>query len=154
MADTIREKIVENLAVGSAVGFLVLVVAALALVSSSRSSIEEGEALAPSSSAIAPNSVDDPAFDRVYKMINAGVVTYGAVLTIRSPEASALVGAIFSPNGELRELRYLGACASRLPAEAKDAIAGFVDADDALERAAEAVRAVSRDVNGSSEAGS
>jgi hypothetical protein len=149
-----REKIVENLAVGTAIGFLALIVAALSLVAASRSSAAEREAIAPASaSAVALAGLDDPSFDRIYEIRNAGALTYGAVLSLRSPDDSALIAAIFSPRGELRELRYLGACASRLPAEANEALDGFVGAAEALSRAAEAVRSAARGSVGGAEAG-
>jgi hypothetical protein len=155
VAETMRERIVENLAVASAIGFLALIVAALSLFAASRASAAEREALAPSpASAISLSGVDDPAFDRIYAIRNDGALTFGAVLSLRSPDSSALVGAIFSPQGELRELRYLGACASRLPADLKAALGGFVGADESLNRAAEAVRTASRGANAASEAGS
>jgi hypothetical protein len=150
-----RERIVENLAVGSAIGFLALIVAALSLVAAARSSAAERAAIAPEpASAIALSGVDDPSFDRIYEISNAGAHTYGAVLSLRSPGGSALIAAIFSPRGELRELRYLGACASRLPEDANEALGGFGGAAEALSRAAEAVRSAARGTDGAPEAGS
>ena len=144
MAETFRERLVENLAVGSAIGALAVIVAGLSLFAASRSSAAEREALAPAPLvAVAVAKVDDPAFDRIYEIRNADAVSYGAVLALRSPDDSALVGAVFSPRGELRELRYLGSCASRLPDDPRDALAGFVGAEAALSRAAEAVRSAS-----------
>jgi hypothetical protein len=155
MAATMREKIVENLAVGAAIGFLALIVAALSLVAASRSSAAEREAIAPApASSLALGSVDDPSFDRIYEIRSAGGLAYGAVLSLRSPDDSALVAAIFSPRGELRELRYLGACASRLPADANEALGGFVGATEAVNRAAEAVRSAARGTDAAPEAGS
>jgi hypothetical protein len=146
-------KIVENLAVGTALGFLTLIVAALSLVADARSIASERDALslAPLSATIAVR-VDDPSFDRIYEMHDASGLSYGAVLALRSPDDSALVQAKFSPSGELRDLRYLGACSSRLPSDVHEAVSGFTGADEALNRAADAVRAIVRGANG--EAGS
>jgi hypothetical protein len=151
MAVNVGEKIVENLAVGLALGFLTLIVAALSLVADARSIAAERGALAPApASTIIATRVVDPSFDRIYEIHDASGLQYGVVLALRSPDDSALLGAIFSPRGELRDLRYLGACSSRLPSNAKEALGGFAGANEALNRAADAVRRE----NGASEAGS
>jgi hypothetical protein len=151
----VRKKIAENLAVALALGFLTLIVAALSLLADARESAAEKEAFAPAPAATtALSRIDDPSFDRVYQIHDASGISYGTVLALRSPDDSALVGAIFSPQGELRDLRILGSCASRLPADAKEALGDFVGADEALNRAADAVRQAAGGANGTSEAGS
>jgi hypothetical protein len=152
VAIKVRERIVENLAVGLALGFLTLIVVALSLFADSRSVAAEIQALTPdTTSTIALGRIDDPSFDRIYEIRGASGLSYGVVLSFRSPDDSAIVGAIFSPRGELRGLRFLGACASRLPEDVKDALVNFVGADEALNRAADAVRNAARAANGASE---
>jgi hypothetical protein len=154
MALETREKIIENLAVGLALGFLTLTVAALSLVADSHSIVAEGGALAIApASAIVASSVYDQSFDRVFSINDTSGLSFGAVMAFRSSDDSALVRARFSPKGELLDLRYLGACASRLPADVKDALGEFVGAAEALSRAAEAVRSAARGSVGGAEAG-
>lgn len=155
MATKMREKIVESLAVGLALGFLTLILVALSLLADSNSITAECRALAsaPASAAIA-SSVDDPSFDRVYAIHDASGLSYGIIFSFRSPDDSALVRAIYSPRGELQDISYLGACAGRLPEDAKDALGSFVGANEAMNRAVEAVRSAARNSAGASEAGS
>jgi hypothetical protein len=142
MSEKMREKILENLAAGSALGFLTLLIAVFSIVVDSRSVAAEKDALAGSAaSVVAFGRVDDPDFDRVYAIRESAGSSYGVVLSERSSGASALFGAIFSPKGELRELRLLGSCSSRLPTDAKDALASFMGSEDALARAANAATA-------------
>jgi hypothetical protein len=155
MAGKMREMIVENLAVASALGFLALIVAALALVDDSRSvAAESGALAAPSATAIVASRVDDPAFDRIYEIKDASGLAFGTVLALRSQGGSALFGAVFTPQGKLRELRLLGSCASRLPSDAKEALGAFAGSEAALARAAEAVVSAAGGANAAPEADS
>ena len=144
MAQTRRERAIENLALASALGFLALVLAAISLGSDSRAAAKEREALSPTGAALeVVGRAQDPSFDRVYLVRADSNASYATVLTLRSPSCAVLVGASFSPKGELRELRYLGGPASRLPANAKDALRYFPGASEALDRAAVYVRSLS-----------
>jgi hypothetical protein len=148
-----RERIVENLAVAAALGLLALLAAAMSLIADSRSAAAERAAFAPSPAAIAGRA-DDPAFERVYSIASGAGRAFGVVLSLRSPDSSALFGAVFSPRGELRDIRILGGCSSRLPDDAMDALGLFAGAEDALARAADAVRAAARGADSSPEGGS
>jgi hypothetical protein len=148
-----RERIVENLAVAAALGLLALLAAAMSLIADSRSAAAERAAFAPYTAALA-SRVDDPAFERVFSIASGAGSAFGIVLSLRSPDASALFGAVFTPRGELREIRILGGCSSRLPDDAKGALGLFAGAEDALARAAEAVRSAARGADASPEGGS
>jgi hypothetical protein len=143
MAQGRREALIENLAVASAVGFLVIIVAAASLVSDSRESAAEGSALAEAFSASGTelaSRVDDPCFECLYSLKGVDAASFGTVIALRSQGSSTLVGALFSPQGELRGLRVLGDAESRRSIS-KEALSGLLpDADEALERAARAVR--------------
>jgi hypothetical protein len=155
VAIQLKGKVAENLAVGSALGVLTFLVAALSIFADSRVGAVERDALAPAAtSAIAANRIDDPAFDRLYSITDASGGSYGAVITLRSPDSSALIGATFSPKGELRGLRILGACSSRLPADPKESLGRFVGSDGTLDRAANAVRSATPAPNGAEDNGS
>jgi hypothetical protein len=139
MAEKLRDRVLENLATGSALGFLTLIIAVLSLVELSRSVVVEKDSFAEGSASVVMKSrVDDPDFDRVYEIREASRLTYGVVFAGRSRDASALFGATFSPKGELRDLKLIGSCSSRLPGDAKEALASFVGAEEALDRAAKA----------------
>jgi hypothetical protein len=141
MTDKIRRKVLENLAVGSALGFLTLLTAVFSIIVDSRSIASEKDALAESAApVVALGRVDDPDFDRVFAIRESSGTLYGVVFYRRSSEASALFGAIFSPKGELREVKLIGSCSSRLPKDAKDALDSFVGSEDTLARAAIAAR--------------
>lgn len=141
-----RERLLENLAVAAAIGVLLLLVAAVDLFSRSAERAGEGEVLAASFSAAEASAVletDDPSFARIYAL-RRSAPAYGAILSLRTSEGSARVAALFSPQGELRELRLVDSFADRL-SEDRQAIAGrFPDADEAFARAAESVRAAAR----------
>jgi len=139
MSEKMREKILENLAAGSALGFLTLLIAVFSIVVDSRSIAWEKDALAISAaSVVALGRVDDPDFDRVYAIRESAGSSYGVVFSKRSSRASALFGATFSPKGELRELMLLGSCSSRLPTNPKDALDSFTGSEATLSRAANA----------------
>jgi hypothetical protein len=155
MATKLRDMIVESLAIGSALGFLTLILVALSLLSDSRTIDMERNALAPPpASASVALSVDDPSFDRIFAINDASGPSYGVVFSFRSPDDSALERATFSQRGELQDIQYLGACASRLPSNAKESLDGFVGANEALHRAADAVRSAAHGSSGIPEAGS
>lgn len=143
MAANKREKMMENLAVASVLGFLAFVVGAASLFTDSNSEANERAAFARDSVSISlATHSDDPSFDRIYR-IQGATVSFGAVLNFRSPEGSALVGARFSKTGELLGLNLLGSCNSRLPAGPQDLVDMFPGADQSLARAANAVRGLS-----------
>lgn len=152
MAQDKRERIMENLAVAAVLGLLALIVGAFSVAADSSSVASERSAFDGDGSAVAlAGRADDPAFDRVFRIRSASGLSFGAVLTLRSPQGSALVGASFSSDGELLELRLLGSCVSRLPEKPQDMIGEFPGAGEALARAADKVRAISK---ASPEAGS
>lgn len=130
-----REKMIENLAIAAALGFLALMVAAISLAADSRVVAEERSVL-PGGVAVAGRA-DDPSFDRFYRFQSAAGPAYLAVIILRSPSGAALVAATYSPKGELQELRFLGSCATRLPTNARDLISAFPGADEAIGRAGE-----------------
>jgi hypothetical protein len=136
-----RERVIENLAVASALGFLSLIVASIFLFVDSRAVREERRLLAPPGSSLAiAGRAGDPSFDRVYKVQGDG--SYALAMNLRSASGAAIAALRFTPKGELQELRLLGSCASRLPADAKGLLASFPGAEDALGRAAEFARAL------------
>jgi len=145
MAVDKRERAMENLAVASVLGFLAFIVGALSFAADSNSIAVERAAFDQDGRVVVlAGHADDPAFDRVFRIQSDSSLAFGAVLTFRSPQGSALVGALFSPDGDLLELRLLGSCASRLPEKAQDLIGAFPGAGEALARAADRVRYLSR----------
>jgi hypothetical protein len=156
MATRLRERFVENLAVGSALGLLALLVAALSLIVDSNSTAFERKALAGTSAtdAVVVKKIQDPAFERIYSLHDSAGPSFGVVISLRSSADSALVAARFSPKGELMTLEYLGSCSSRLPPEPRDSLSSFAGADEALARASEAIRKAVQDGLGNAEAGS
>jgi hypothetical protein len=137
MAVDRRERVIENLAVASALGFLALIIAAASLAFGARAAEDERAALAPAGASIVElGRADDPGFGRVYKIQSDNLVTYAALMSLRSPAGVALVRAQFSSKGELQELRFLGSCASRLPPAPRELVAQFPGADEAIARAA------------------
>jgi hypothetical protein len=141
MAADKRQIIVENLALASAIGFLALVVAAVSLAADSSSVAAERSSFAAGGAAALALRVDDPSFDRLFSIQADSGLSYGSILAFRSPRGSALVRAVFTPRGELTEIRLLGSCSSRLP---KDLAGEFPGASETLARAAESVRRISR----------
>jgi hypothetical protein len=138
-----RDILVENLAVAAAAGVLVLIVAAVSLLSLSGSRAWEASTLEASFSASSAQlvlDVDDPAFERIYAL--GGISAYGAVLSLNERGSSVLVAALFSPKGELRGTRIIDSFADRL---AEDALVSrFAGASEAFGRAAEAVKSAAR----------
>lgn len=144
MAASKREKIIENLVMASVLGFLAFVVGAASLVADSNSESTDRSALARAGTSIGLASrSDDPSFDRVFRIQTDSTISFGAVLSFRSPEGSALVGARFSEKGELLGLSFLGSCSSRLPPRPQELVDMFPGADEALARAADQVRGLS-----------
>jgi hypothetical protein len=135
-----RQTIVENLALASALGFLAIIVAVVSLAADSSSAAAERSSL-DSGGAAPAIRVDDPSFDRLFSIRADSGPGYGAMLALRSPQGTALVGAVFSSSGELAEIRLLGSCSSRLP---KDLAAEFPGAAETLARAAETVRGIAK----------
>jgi hypothetical protein len=134
-----RERVIENMAVASAFGFLSLIVASIFLFVDSRAMGEERRLLAPAGSSLSmAGRAEDPCFDRAYKIQGDG--SYALALNLRSSSGAAIVALRLSPKGELQELRLLGSCASRLSADSKMLLASFPSGDDALDRAADFVR--------------
>jgi hypothetical protein len=147
-----REKTVESLAVASALGFLVLLLGGLSLAADSRAAAVESAALVADRTTIAlAGRPGDPAFERLYRISDGSSVSYGVVLSLRSPSSSALVAARFSKAGELRGLRLLDGATARLPADSAELSSIFPDAEAAIARAGEVARAAARN---SPEAGS
>ena len=91
---------------------------------------------------------DDPAFNCVFSVQKDSGLSYGIVLSLRSPERSALVGASFSTDGDLLGLRLLGSSASRLAPMAQDLVGQFPGADETLARASETVREIAKTSSG------
>jgi hypothetical protein len=144
MAAGKREKMMENLAMASVLGFLAFVVGAASLAAESNSESADRAVLARAGASIGLASrSDDPSFDRVFRIQDDSTVSFGAVLTFRSPKGSALVGARFSKKGELLGLSFIGSCSSRLPPRPQDIVGEFPGADESLARAANAVRGLS-----------
>jgi len=139
-----RERIIENLAVASALGFLTLIVATASLVVDSRSLAEEQALIAPAETSLAiAGRAGDAFFDRVYKIKGDAGPVYALMINLRSSSGSAWAAARFSPKGELLELRLLGSCASRLPTDAQGLLASFPDAEGVLRRAEDFTRFLS-----------
>jgi hypothetical protein len=132
-----RERIIENLAVASALGFLVLVMAALSLASDARAGALERAALSPADATRASlaGRADDPNFRRFYSLRGDTGISFATVISLRSPSGSALVGVRFSAKGELQELRFLGSCAARSPTEASGIADAYPGAEAAIARA-------------------
>jgi len=138
-----RERIIENLAVASALGFLTLVIAALFLVVDARASAEERFLLSPSGSGLAlAGRAGDPVFDRVYRLQGDDGLSYALVLQFRGSTGAAQVAARLSPKGELQELRLLGSCLSRLPGGGKPLLSAFPGSEAVLARAADFTRSL------------
>jgi hypothetical protein len=137
-----RDRMLENIAVASALGFLALLVAGISLTTDFHAQEVEISALSsnPSAVTIVANHVGDPAFDRVYKITEASGFSYGAVLSLRSTDCSALVAARFSRQGELKSLRLITSPSARLPTETGDLVSRFSDTEATLGRVAEAIR--------------
>lgn len=141
MAVNKRDRIVENLAVAAALGLLALIVALVSLAADSRAVATERSALASAGATVTlAGHSDYPSYNRIYRIQTDAGFSYGIVFTFRSPVGSALVGAIFSPKGELLELRLLGSCASRLPTNPRDILGEFPATDRDISRAADSVR--------------
>jgi hypothetical protein len=133
MAINKRAKIIENLALASALGVLALIVAAISLVVDSRAVVEERSTLAPIiASAVVVSRADNPYLDRMYKIQADAGLSYAAVITLRYSSGAALVGAWFTPKGELQKLRFLGSCASWIPSTIRELVAEFPGADAAF----------------------
>jgi hypothetical protein len=148
MAKGRREALIENLAVASAIGLLAVFVAAASFVTDSRVSIREGAALASTfslSDAVLAGHVDDPCFERVFSARDGESAVYGTIISLRSSGSSILAAALFSPLGELRGLRSLGPSAeSRHQMDVRASLGATPGAQEALDRAAQAVRTASR----------
>lgn len=142
MARDRRERLVENLAVASALGFLALVIAVISLAADAREAAQERSALSAGAGdgLSLAGRARDPSFDRFFQVQGEAGATFAVVLALRSADASALVAARFSAKGELRELRLLGSPSSRLPADPKELAAAFPGADESLRRAAQFAR--------------
>jgi hypothetical protein len=141
MAINKRVMIIENLALASALGVLALIVAVISLAVDSRAVAEERSALAPSgAAAVVVSRADNPCFDHFFKIQADSVLSYAAVITLRYSSGAALVGAWFTPKGELQKLRFLGSCASRLPSTVQDLTVEFPGAAAAFGRAADLAR--------------
>ncbi len=136
-----RERIIENLAVASALGLLALVVGVVSFFADSRVAAEERAALAPAGASIAlAGRSDDPTFGRFYLIQADSGPAYAAVITLRSAAGSALIAARFTPRGEVMDLRFLGSCASRLSQDPKNLALDFPDVDEVLARASAQAR--------------
>jgi hypothetical protein len=142
MPVAIQDKIKENLAVGAALGVLTLLISLLSIFTDSGSSSFERDAFAGAAPNVAVASrVDDPDFKYVYLVRGSAGTSYGVVFSERSRDATALFSALFSTQGELRELKLLGSCASRLPEDARAALDSIAGLGDTLDRAAKAAMA-------------
>jgi hypothetical protein len=142
-----RKTLVENLAVAAAVGVLVLLVAALSLVAHAGTTAQEGFSLVASCSGSSPQlalEVDDPAFERIFSLRKDSGNLYGTVVSLRGSGASALVGAFYSSQGELRELHILDSFGDRLSGDERELASRFPDTERVLSRAAESIRGAAR----------
>jgi hypothetical protein len=136
-----KGRVLENLAIASAIGFLALLLATMTLVVDSRETAEERAYLSIFGDDLRLVSrVDDPDFDRIFSIQGPSGPSYGAVLSLRSREGGALIGAAFTPQGELRKLSLLGSCMPRLPEAEDELIMAFEGGSEALARIAEYVR--------------
>lgn len=144
-----REKAMENLAVASVLGFLAFIVGTIAFVADSSSVAMQRDAFSETGATVAVSErADDPAFNCVFSVQKDSGLSYGIVLSLRSPERSALVGASFSTDGDLLGLRLLGSSASRLAPMAQDLVGQFPGADETLARASETVREIAKTSSG------
>jgi hypothetical protein len=137
-----RERVVENMAIASALGFLAHIVATISLAVDSRAMDQERSVLAVNGSIALAGRANDACFDRVYGIQSEAGISYATVVTFRSPAGVALIGARFTPKGEVQELRFLGSCSSRLPASASGIISEFPGAAEAIDRAADYARRI------------
>jgi hypothetical protein len=144
----------ENLAIASVLGFLAFIVGMIAFAVDSSSVAMQRNAFSETGATVAvAERADDPAFDCVFSVQKDSGLSYGIVLSLRSPERSALVGASFSINGDvlglrLLGLRLLGSSASRLAPGAQDLVDQFPGADETLARASETVRELAKNSSG------
>jgi hypothetical protein len=142
-----KEKLIENLIAAAAVGIVALIVAAVSLASTASVRAQEGEALASAFSASGArglSEVADPAFERVYALSSGSDTLYATMISLRAPGSSARLGALFSPQGDVKQLCVIDAFADPQASDARAVAAAFPDASGALDRAAEAVRASAR----------
>jgi hypothetical protein len=134
----------ESLAVASLLGFLALIVGTVSLAADSRSQAMGRAAFAQDGATIEVASrADDPAFDSVFRIRMDSTITYGLVLTFRSPRESAIVAAAFSSRGALLELRLLGSTGPRPAPNSQILLNSFPGASEALARASDTVRGAS-----------
>jgi hypothetical protein len=139
MAPDKRERIIENLAVASALGFLALLVAVVSLFVDSRSLAEERALLEVQGSSLSiAGRAGDPCFDVVYKTQGA----YVMAIHLRASKGAAILAARFSSQGELQELRLLGSCSSRIGTGIKGILASLPGGEETLIRAAEYARSL------------
>ncbi len=149
MAVSKRERAMENLAIASVLGFLAFIVGMIAFAVDSSSVAMQRNAFSETGATVAvAERADDPAFDCVFSVQKDSGLSYGIVLSLRSPERSALVGASFSINGDVLGLRLLGSSASRLAPGTQDLVDQFPGADETLARASETVRELAKNSSG------
>jgi len=133
MIEATRDKMRENLIAGAAVGLLALALAFFALLEGSRSAAFEAAALRSSPASVV-TEVNLPS-GRAFKVADASGSGYGVVFSAASEDASAIFAAVFAPSGELRKLKIVGSCSSRLPESANEALDSIAGAHSALEQA-------------------
>jgi hypothetical protein len=141
---------IENLAVAVALGVLALVVAAITLAADARSFAEERGYLVPSGSSWSvAGRCDDPAFARVFRILSDSATCYATTLTIRSLQGQAFIlGASFSPKGELLGLRFVGSCSAGQVSDPGDLVDSIPGAGEAVARASDFVRALEAERSG------
>ncbi len=131
----------ESLAVASVVGLLVFMVGAISFAADAGTIAEERAAFSQAGTTVTlAGRSSDSSFERIYRIKSDAGVSFGALLALRSSAASAILGAVFSPQGELLDLSLVGSCSSRLPAKREALQDELFGADDAIARAADAVR--------------
>ncbi len=107
MAETPRERAVENLAVSSLVGFIAVLLTAASLFTESFSISNERALVASSVGPILDSSetwINDPAFSRVYAVKN-GAARFAVVLCVPGQVDAFRAVALFKGDGSLVELR-------------------------------------------------
>ena len=141
-----RNTIQENIVVGALVGALVLILSLFSLFVDARMAETEKIALTKSSASIvAERRGGSPDFPRIYAIQDTSDKSYGVVFSARSSMASGIFAAVYSPTGELKELRLIGTCSSRLPEDSRAALDSIVGSEEMLERARDAAAAMEAD---------
>jgi len=155
MADKGRARIIEHIAVSSVIGFMAVLLAAVAaFVDSAEASEERAAITAISGGSIdgSPARFDDPAFSRVFPLRGASQ-PYAAVLSLPSDAGAVRAVVLFSRDGEARSPKPIGGKAlpewlagaadkrsARTPGLARDR--SLIACEDAIARASKAAASI------------